>query len=85
MKITKAEFIKILKANSSSFDKTDLSPEDQLSSLGVDSIGFVMTVYAIEEKFNIKIEDKDMESLNQTSTVADFAKVLQSLGVEIEI
>jgi len=85
MNISKSEFIKILQANADKFEKEDLAGTDVLSELGVDSLGFVMTIYAIEEKLNIKIEDKDLASLTATSTVADFVRVLAALDVNIEV
>jgi acyl carrier protein len=85
MNISKFEFVKILKDNADKFDKDDIYATDVLSELGVDSLGFVMTIYAIEEKLNIKIDDEDLKSLTSTSTVADFVKVLAALDVNIEL
>lgn len=85
MNISKFEFVKILKDNADKFDKEDIAATDVLSELGVDSLGFVMTIYAIEEKLNIKIDDEDLKSLTSTSTVADFVKVLAALDVNIEL
>ena len=85
MNISKFEFIKILKDNADKFEKDDIEITDVLSELGVDSLGFVMTIYAIEEKLNIKINDDDLKSLTSTSTVADFVKVLATIDVHIEM
>ena len=85
MKITKDEFIKILKANADRFNREDIVPTDKLDDLGVDSIGFVMTIYAIEEKLKLKIKDEDLSVLTPDSLVADFIRVLAGLGIEIEI
>ena len=85
MNITKAQFIEILKANADKFDRKDLDGTELLTDLGVDSLGFVMTIYAIEEKLNIKIKDEDLASLTPSSSVSDFVKVLSSLGVTIEV
>ena len=85
MKITKADFIKILKANADRFNRDDIALTDRLADLGVDSIGFVMTIYGIEEKLGIKIKDEDLAALNPDSNVSDFVKVLAGLGIEIEI
>lgn len=85
MKITKAEFIKILKANADRFTRDDIAVTDRLADLGVDSIGFVMTIYAIEEKLKVKIKDEDLAALTPDSLVSDFVKVLAGLGIEIEI
>jgi acyl carrier protein len=85
MKITKADFIKILKVNADRFTRDDIAVTDRLADLGVDSIGFVMTIYAIEEKLGIKIKDEDLAALTPDSLVSDFTKVLAGLGIEIEI
>ena len=85
MKITKAEFIKILKANADRFSRDDISASDRLADLGVDSIGFVMTIYAIEEKLAVKIKDEDLAVLTPDSLVSDFVGVLANLGIEIEL
>ncbi|HTR00301.1 MAG TPA: acyl carrier protein [Candidatus Acidoferrum sp.] len=85
MKISKAEFIKILKANADRFDRQDIAETDKLADLGVDSIGFVMTIYAIEEKLKVKIQDADLASLTPDSHVSDFVRVLAGLGIEIEL
>lgn len=85
MKITKAEFINILKANADRFTRDDIAVTDRLADLGVDSIGFVMTIYAIEEKLGLKIKDEDLAALTPDSLVSDFVKVMARLGIEIEI
>ena len=85
MKITKAEFIKILKAQADRFNRDDIAPTDKLEDLGVDSIGFVMTIYAIEEKLNIKISDDQLASLTPNSLVSDFVAVMAGLGIEVEV
>ena len=71
--------------NADKFDRKDLDGTELLTDLGVDSLGFVMTIYAIEEKLNIKIKDEDLASLTPSSSVSDFVKVLSGLGVTIEM
>ena len=85
MKITKADFIKILKANADRFTRDDITESDRLADLGVDSIGFVMTIYAIEEKLGVKVKDEDLAALTPDSMVSDFVRVLAGLGIEIEL
>jgi acyl carrier protein len=36
-------------------DMTDVTPEQSLDSLGIDSLGLVETIFAIEEAFDISV------------------------------
>ncbi|MAM60241.1 acyl carrier protein [Maritimibacter sp. UBA3975] len=36
-------------------DAADLVPEDQLEALGIDSMGLVETIFAVEETFDVSV------------------------------
>lgn len=89
MKISRDEFISILKDNASpdiDFCRIiEIKGTDILGDVGIDSLGFATLLWTIEDKFNIQVDDKYLESLNGLSTVEDLLKVFKTLGHEIEI
>ncbi|MEB0140418.1 MULTISPECIES: phosphopantetheine-binding protein [unclassified Undibacterium] len=85
MKITREEFITIIKNNASEFDGRAISSTDQLATLGLDSLGFATTLFAIEDQLNISIDEAYLARLNSLSTVGDLVRVFADLGYEIEV
>lgn len=85
MIVTKQEFIEIIKQNSESFQGESVLRTDQLADLGIDSLGFVMTIYSFEEKLKVKIDDKYLEQLTEISSVGDLIDAFSVRGISIQI
>ncbi len=63
-------------------DPADVSPESTLESLGIDSLGLVETIFAIEEAFDISVPfnaNDPSESDFDISTVASMAAAVEAL------
>lgn len=86
MKMDRGEFIALIKQNvAGEVNVDDIKPDDRLADIGIDSLGFATLLWAIEAKFDIKIDDSYLESLNGLSTVSDLVATFKALGHEIEI
>jgi acyl carrier protein len=85
MKISYEEFLSIVRANVASGKKVEhLQPDDLLSDLGIDSLGFATVIWSLEERFNIQVDERYLEKLNDLSTVSELISVFVELGHEIE-
>jgi len=83
MKISKAEFISILETNTDSdFNFNLLTIDHKIDEIGIDSLGFVTFLWAIESRFDIK-DSSYTENLTGSSTIADLISVYKELGYEI--
>ena len=63
-------------------EPSDLSDESTLESLGIDSLGLVESIFAIEEAFNIQIPfnaNQPNESLFDISSVATIVQGIEQL------
>ena len=63
-------------------EPSDLSDESTLESLGIDSLGLVESIFAIEEAFNIKIPfnaNQPNESPFDISSVATIVQGIEQL------
>ncbi len=73
--MTNFEQIKKILVEQLDIDEDIVTPETTIEDLGVDSLDLVEAVMAIEDTFNIKIEDNDLESLK---TVNDFVNYVEN-------
>ncbi|MBG7620561.1 acyl carrier protein [Herbaspirillum sp. AP02] len=86
MKLTYDDFSSILFANTVQVKEVrTLRPADLLSDIGIDSLGFATVLWTLEERFNIQVDDRYLQRLNDLSTVSDLIAVFAELGHEIEI
>ena len=63
-------------------DPSDVSPEATLESLGIDSLGLVESIFAIEEAFDISVPfnaNDPAESEFDISTVASIVAAVEAL------
>jgi acyl carrier protein len=63
-------------------DPADVTPESTLESLGIDSLGLVESIFAIEEAFDISVPfnaNDPAESGFDISTVASIVAAVQAL------
>lgn len=86
MKIDRNEFIAIIKQHVDiKINVDDIDLDDRLADIGIDSLGFVTLLWAIEERFKIQVDDKYLESLNDLTTVSDLIQTFKALGYEIDV
>ncbi len=72
--MTNFEQIKKILVEQLDIDEDIVTPDTTIEDLGVDSLDLVEAVMTIEDTFNIKIEDSDLESLK---TVNDFVSYVE--------
>jgi len=61
---------------------TDVSPEQTLEDLGIDSLGLVESIFAIEEEFDIQVPfnaNAPQESAFDISSVSSIVKAIEGL------
>ena len=73
--MTNFEQIKKILVEQLDLDEDVVTPETSIEDLGVDSLDLVEAVMTIEDTFNVKIEDTDIENLK---TVNDFVKYIEN-------
>ncbi len=69
------EIIKVI-SSVSPFSDEDISLEDELASIGIDSLKKVELIVAIEDAFSIVFEDADLDPV-QLVSVSDFVKLAE--------
>jgi len=84
MKISKEEFKAILQENVKGIDVEALDKSNRLADLGLDSLGFVTFLFAVEDRFGIQIDEKRLEGLNSLSTLEEMLTVFEGIGLHIE-
>lgn len=66
-------------------DPSDVTPESTLESLGIDSLGLVESIFAIEEEFDINVPfnaNNPTESDFDISTVASIVEGIERLRAQ---
>lgn len=71
----KCEIIKVISSLSPFLDE-DVSLEDELTSIGIDSLKRVELIVAIEDAFNIIFDDSDLEP-GQLMTVSNVVELTE--------
>lgn len=71
----KYEIIKVI-SSVSPFSGEDVSLEDELASIGIDSLKRVELIVAIEDAFNIIFDDSDLDP-GQLVTVSDIVQLTE--------
>jgi acyl carrier protein len=59
--------------------KKDLSPDDRLDELGLDSFAAVEMIFDLEEKFDIQIPYNSNDARLEFQTVAEIAEAIKKL------
>ena len=75
------QVIEIL-ANQALLNVEDVRPDDSLEALGIDSLGLVETIFAIEEAFDVQVPfnaNEPEKSPFDISSVAAIIKAVQAL------
>lgn len=88
MKLHRNDFIELVKSNVTTVSAERLeaiSADDRLGDIGIDSLGFATLLFAIEDKLEIRIDERFMDSLNGQSTIADLVAAIRASGHEIEV
>lgn len=71
------EKLQNLLADQLGIDESEITPKSNLIELGVDSLGEVEIVMAVEEEFNVEIDD---EEAGKAKTVADVLALIAGAG-----
>jgi len=82
MAISAQDKIFAIIAEQAVLDVSDVSPDSTLESLGIDSLGLVEAIFAIEEAFDISIPfnaNDPKESAFDISSVAAIIKAVEGL------
>jgi acyl carrier protein len=58
-------------ADESLVDRTKLTPEATLESLGIASLDIISIVFALEERFGLVLEQSDFEGLQSLGQLVD--------------
>ena len=75
---TEAKVKEILKCTlGGDIDVNDITLDTNLNSIGVNSIGFIKTVVAIESEFGFEFEDEDLD-VNKMETLKDIVMYVES-------
>ncbi len=70
--------IKEIVAEQLSVDEADVVPEASfVDDLGADSLDLVELIMAMEEEFDLKIEDEEAETIKTVQNAIDFIKAKQ--------
>jgi acyl carrier protein len=70
--------VKQIVAEQLGVDEADVTPEASfVDDLGADSLDLVELIMAMEEEFDVKIEDEEAEKIKTVQDVIDFIKKLQ--------
>ena len=82
-----AEKVKAIIAEQAMMDPRDVAPESTLESLGVDSLGLVEAVFAIEEAFDVHVpfnaNDPESKAFD-ISSVESIVKAVEALIAEAD-
>jgi len=76
--IVAEKVIKII-AEQAMIEPRDVALEDSLEKLGVDSLGLVETVFAIEESFDIHVPFNANEPGNKTFDISSVASIIEAV------
>ena len=70
--------VKQIVAEQLGVDEADVTPEASfVDDLGADSLDLVELIMAMEEEFDVKIEDEEAEKIKTVQDVISFIKKLQ--------
>lgn len=76
MKVTPEEILSVVERAGVSVDVSKLKGETSLSKAGIDSLEMMNVFLAIEEKFDIKIPDEDIDALDTIDDIIDYLRQL---------
>ncbi|MDP4152950.1 MAG: acyl carrier protein [Bacillota bacterium] len=68
------EKLKKIIAEQFSADEEELTPETRFEDLGADSLDLVELVMAIEEEFDIQVDDEDVDSMSTIGDAVEYIK-----------
>jgi acyl carrier protein len=84
MKISKEEFKTLLQENVKGIDIDTLDKSNRLDDLGLDSLGFVTFLFALEDHTGIQIDEERLAGLHGGSTLEEMLRVFEEIGLHIE-
>ena len=72
MNITREDVISAAEEAGLSVDISSINGNDSLSETGLDSLEIMTFLLSLEEKFNIKIPDQDVDSLDTIDGIIEY-------------
>lgn len=81
---TVADKVKAIIAEQAMVDIADVAPDATLAALGVDSLGLVETVFAIEESFDIHVPFNANEPGSKTFDISSVESIIKAVEALIE-
>jgi acyl carrier protein len=60
-------------------DPSDVTPESTLESLGIDSLGLVETIFAIEEAFDVSVPFNSNEPTKSDFDISSVAAIVRAV------
>ncbi len=76
MNVEQEEIFSIVVSTGVSVDVSTIKDDTILSEIGIDSLEMMDVLLKIEEKFNIKIPDEDIDALNTIDSIVSYLQKL---------
>jgi acyl carrier protein len=76
MNVTQEEIFSIVASADVSADVSTIKGDTLLSKIGIDSLEMMDVLLKIEEKFDIKIPDEDIDSLVTIDSIVRYLQIL---------
>ena len=76
MNVEQEEIFSIVVSTGVSVDVSTIKGDSILSEIGIDSLEMMDVLLKIEEKFNIKIPDEDIDALNTIDSIVSYLQKL---------
>jgi len=74
MKVTLADILSLIENADVSVDISKIEADMSLTEAGVDSLEMFNVFLAIEEQYNIKVADKDIDSLDTINNILAYLR-----------
>jgi acyl carrier protein len=72
MQVTRKDIVSIAESSGLSVDLSNIQGSDSLREAGIDSLDIMTFYLGIEEKFNIKIPDDEIEALDTIDNIVAY-------------
>lgn len=76
MKVTREEMLEIIDGAGVSVNVADIKCDLSFKKLGIDSLEMMNVFLAIEQKFDIKIDDDDVNALDSVDSIISYLEKL---------
>lgn len=76
MKVTREEILEIIDSAGVSVNVADIKCDLSFKKVGIDSLEMMNVFLAIEQKFDIKIDDDDVNALDSVDSIISYLETL---------